>query len=176
MRYYELDFCGLKRQLPIVSLGPKLKIASFNLLGDGELVEAVSKDIEEIARSIDFDIFVGPEVRVVPLLQALSTRMNKPRYVVLRKQIMGYMVKPITGRTKPTIVLNGSDAQILKGKNVLVVDDVISTGRTLNVIKELMVLVGAKVVGAVAVLKQGDSKIKIDLPLQHLGSLPLFSK
>jgi adenine phosphoribosyltransferase len=89
---------------------------------------------------------------------------------------MGYMVKPITGRTKPTLVLNGSDAQILKGKSVLVVDDVISTGRTLNVIEELMGLVGAKVVGVVAVLKQGESKINFSSPSYYIGRLPLFSK
>lgn len=174
MDYYRLELCGLIRQLPIVSLGPRLKIASFNLLGDGELVEKVAQKMEKKIRKFDFDYLVGPEVKVVPLIQSLSQRFCQRRYIILRKNIMGYMVEPISNRSKPTLVINGPDAKLVKGKRVLVIDDVISSGRTLGVIQELMEMVGAEVVGVVAVLIQGESKKKIDIPFSCLGKLPVF--
>ena len=176
MEYHQLELCGLTRQLPIVPLGPKLKIASFNLLGDGELVEKAADSLAQKLKRLDFDYLVGPEVRVVPLLQALSTKLNKPRHIVLRKNIMGYMTRPVSGKNKPTLVLNGPDAQILKGKKVLMIDDVISTGRTLKVVRELMDSVGARVVGIGAILKQGENKLTTDIPFIFLGKLPLFKK
>lgn len=174
MDYYTLNLCGLTRKLPIVSLGPKLKIASFNLLGDGELVEKVAKGLEKEIKKFDFDYLVGPEVKVVPLLQVLSKKLGKSRYVILRKNIMGYMVKPISNRSKPTLVLNGPDAEILRGKKVLIIDDVVSTGRTIRVVRELMKMVNAEVVGAVAVLKQGEKQEDFEIPFSFLGKLPLF--
>jgi len=174
MEYYTLKLCGLTRRLPIVSLGPKLKIASFNLLGDGELVERVAREMEKRIKKWEFDYLVGPEVKVVPLLQVLSQRLNKPRYVILRKNIRGYMVKPVLNRSKPTLVINGPDAEILKGRKVLIIDDVVSTGRTIKVVQELMRTVGAEVIGAMAVLKQGEKQEDLDLPFSFLGRLPLF--
>ncbi len=174
MEYYNLKICGLKRQLPIVPLGPKLKIASFNLLGDGELVEKVADDLVKKLKEIDFDYLVGPEVKVVPLIQVLAKKLNKPRYVILRKNIMGYMTKPVSNKSKPTLVLNGPDAEILKEKKVVIVDDVVSTGRTIRVVQEMMKIVGAEVVGAVAVFKQGEKEEEIEVPFFFLGVLPLF--
>ncbi len=176
MDYYTLKLCGLTRKLPIVSLGPKLKIASFNLLGDGELVEKVAEELEKKIKKFDFNFLVGPEVKVVPLLHILSQRLGKPRYIILRKNIMGYMVKPISNKSKPTLVLNGPDAQLLKGKKVVIVDDVVSTGRTIRVVSELMRMTGAEVVGAVAVLKQGEKQEELEIPFSFLGTLPLFRK
>lgn len=176
MDYYTLKLCGLTRKLPIVSLGPHLKIASFNLLGDGELVEKVAEEMERKIKIFNFDYLVGPEVKVVPLLQVLAEKLGKPRYVILRKNIMGYMVKPISNKSKPTLVLNGPDAQLLKGKKVVIVDDVVSTGRTIRVVSELMRMTGAEVVGAVAVLKQGEKQEELEIPFSCLGTLPLFRK
>lgn len=174
MDYYTLKLCGLTRKLPIVSIGPKLKIASFNLLGDGELVEKVAEELAKEIKKFDFDYLVGPEVKVVPLLQALSKKLEKPRYIILRKNIMGYMVKPILNKSRPTLVLNGSDADLLKGKKVVVVDDVVSTGRTIRVVGELMETVEAKVAGMVAVLRQGKRSIDSKIPFYCLGELPVF--
>lgn len=174
MDYYTLKLCGLTRKLPIVSLGPKLKIASFNLLGDGELVEAVAKDLAKELKKIEFDYLVGPEVKVVPLLQTLAKRIDKPRYVILRKNIMGYMTKPMTNKSKPNLVLNGPDAELLKGKKVVIVDDVVSTGRTIRVAREIIKMANAETVGAVAVFKQGEKEEEVEIPFSFLGTLPLF--
>lgn len=174
MDYYTLKLCGLTRKLPIVSLGPKLKIASFNLLGDGELVEAVAEALSQKLKKFEFDYLVGPEVKVVPLLQVLSKKLSRPRYIILRKNIMGYMVKPITNKSKPNLVLNGPDAEILKGKKVVIVDDVVSTGRTIKVVQEIMKMAKAETTGAIAVLKQGEKENEIEIPFLFLGNLPLF--
>jgi adenine phosphoribosyltransferase len=174
MDYYPLKLCGLTRRLPIVSLGPKIKIASFNLLGDGELVEKVAEKLVPKIEKLEADYLVGPEVKVVPLLQVLSKKLKKPRYIVLRKNIMGYMVKPVINKSRPTLVLNGSDAALLKGKKVVVIDDVVATGRTIEVVEELMGLVGARVVGMVAVLRQGKLSTKTKVPFYSLGDLPVF--
>jgi len=87
---------------------------------------------------------------------------------------MGYMVKPITNKSKPNLVLNGPDAEILKGKKVVIVDDVVSTGRTIRVVQEIMTMAKAETVGAVAVLKQGEKEDEIEIPFTNLGNLPLF--
>jgi adenine phosphoribosyltransferase len=171
---YTLKICGLTRQLPIVPLGPKLKIASFNLLGDGELVEKVADELAKKLKEIDFDYLVGPEVKVVPLVQVLAKKMNKPRYVILRKNIMGYMIKPVINKSKPILVLNGPDAALLIKKRVVIVDDVVSTGRTIRVVQEMMKTIGAEVVAAVAVFKQGEKEEEIEVPFSFLGVLPLF--
>lgn len=175
MKFYRLKLKGVSRDLPIVSLGPKIKIASFNLLGDGELVEAVSKALVKKLREVNFDVLLGPEVKVVPLLHSLSGRLKKPRYVILRKNIMGYMVRPVSSKTKPSLVVNGVDAEYLRGKKVVIIDDVVSTGRTINVVKEVAESVGAEVVLTAAVLKQGEQKENIDAPFFYLRTLPVFN-
>lgn len=178
MDYFELTLCGLKRNLPVVSIGPKLKIASFNLLGDGELVENIAQEMKRQIekKGMEFDYLVGPEVKVVPLIQSLAFHLNKPRYVILRKNIMGYMTRPVVNSSKPTLVLNGNDADLLKGKRVLIIDDVVSTGKTIKNVNEIMNIVGATVVGAIAVLKQGDENYELETPFISLGNLPVIRK
>lgn len=175
MEYYTLNILGLERKLPLVSISPRIKIASFNLLGDGELVEKIAGELAEKLKNTEFDFLVGPEVKVVPLIQSLAVKLGKPRYVILRKNIMGYMVSPVLGKARPSLVLNGSDAQLLRGKKVVIIDDVVSTGRTVKTLYELMEEVDAKVVCTLAVLKQGDEPLNEDVKdLVFLATLPLF--
>lgn len=173
MNYYILKLCGLTRRLPIVALSPKVKIASFNLLGDVVLVQATAEALAKKLKKFDFDFLVGPEVKVVPLLQELSKLLGKERYITCRKQIRGYMVKPLVTRTKPQLVLDGVDRERLRSKKVAIVDDVISTGRTIKVVKELMKEAGAEVVCTAAVLKQGSPK-DLEKGVIFLKKLPLF--
>ena len=174
MDHYTLEISGLTRKLPVVALGPNIKIASFNLLGDAELVEKTAKELRKKLRKLDFDAIAGPEVKVVPLLHALAKNLNHERYVVGRKKIHGYMTNPQTLDRKPTLVLNGPDAEFLRGKKVVVVDDVVSTGRTLKVMDDLITQSGGEVVANAVVLKQGTNKLeKITNPI-FLGKLPVF--
>ena len=175
MDYYTLNLFGLKRSLPLVSVSPKIKIASFNLLGDGELVEKIANRLCPMLKKIRFDHLVGPEVKVVPLLQSLSVKLSKPRYVVLRKNIMGYMTSPISGKSHPSLVLNGPDAQILNGKRAVIIDDVVSSGRTINTLCELIETAEAKVVAITAIFKQGEEELTGRAKtLTYLENLPVF--
>lgn len=175
MEFYRLKIFGLERDLPLVALGPKLKIASFNLLGDGELIERVAGELAKKLEGVTFDFLVGPEVKVVPLIQMLAMQLKKPRYIILRKNIMGYMTNPLTGKSRPTLVLNGPDAEILAGKRVVVIDDVVTTGQTLGVVAELLRAAGAEVASVLAIFKQGEEPGTITEPFSYLGKLPFFS-
>lgn len=174
MDYYALKVGRIERKLPIVSLGKGIKVASFNLLGDSEMVEEIASKMARKLAKIDFDFLVGPEVKVVPLLHEITQALNKKRYVVCRKNIHGYMVSPIVSRNKPGLVLDGNDAIFLKGKKVVVMDDVVSSGRTMLVAEELIESVGAKVVAHAAVFKQGERKDDFFKNLICLGTLPVF--
>jgi adenine phosphoribosyltransferase len=175
MDFYNLDICGLTRQLPIVSINPKIKIASFNLLGDGELVEKIADELISKLQDFDFDYLVGPEVKVVPLVQSLAIKLKKPRFVILRKNIMGYMTNPIYSQNKNRLILNGPDADLIKKMKVFIIDDVVSTGQTIQSIMETLDLTQAKVVGTAAVLKQGEEPVTINCPFLYLQKLPLFT-
>ena len=174
MKYYTLKIGKLERKLPIVSLGPKIKVASFNLLGDREMVEELAKMLYKKINNIKFDYLVGPEVKVVPLLHELSKLLKMDQYVVCRKEIHAYMHTPIKSMQKPGLVLNGSDAKLIKNKKVIVIDDVVTSGRTLYVIEDLMRTAKAKVVGKVAVFKQGDRLHEKQKDLIYLDKLPVF--
>ena len=175
MDFYTLKIGNLVRKLPIVALTPKMKVASVNLLGDRELVELLAKRLAEKLRTIKFDYLVGPEVKVVPLLQELSRILKKERYVVCRKQIHGYMVGPIKTPGKQGIVIDGSDAKLISGKEVFIVDDVVSSGKTLKEITELMNSCGARVVAYVSVFRQKRSLPEDLKDLIYIGTLPVFT-
>lgn len=176
MQFYDLKLLGLSRRLPILPLGPKRKIASFNLLGDRDLVNRSAGELVKKVGDIDFDFLVGPEVKVVPLLHEMANILGHDRYVVSRKSIMGYMLKPISSKTKPVLVLDGRDALLLKGKKVIIVDDVVSTGRTVKVLSELMNDIGTKVVGIASIFKQGDQLQSELNDLIYLAKLPIDFK
>ena len=176
MQFYELNLCGLRRDLPLVAISPKVKIASFNLLGDRELVESVA---QEFARNIDphsFDLLVGPEVKVVPLLQELSRLLKKGIYVVCRKQIHGYMVNPVRSSENNGLVINGPDAGLIRDHRVILVDDVVTTGATINILRKMIEKIGGRIVSEIAVLKQGDTPITAGQNITFLGHLPFFDE
>jgi len=173
MDYYTLKICGLSRKLPIIPLGAKLRIASFNLLGDRVLVEKLAVELSLKLKSLDFDFLVGPEVKVVPLLQELSRLLNKKRYIVCRKKVHGYMVSPLYLKGGAGLVMNGLDASYIKGKKVLILDDVISSGKTMEEVTTLVERARGKVIAKAAVLRQkGEAEALNDLIF--LGELPIY--
>lgn len=174
MNYYLLKIGTIERKLPIVSLGKGISIASFNLLGDSEMVGVIAIKMIKKLSKINFDFLVGPEVKVVPLLHEISRILGKKRYVVCRKNIHGYMVSPVISHNKPGLILDGNDATLLRGKNVVVVDDVVSSGLTMRVADELIESVGGRVVAHAAVFKQGERNDDFFKNLICLGMLPVF--
>ena len=175
MKYYTLKMAGLVRELPVVSLKKGLKVASVNLLGDGELVGILAEKLAKRIAKFQFDFLIGPEVKVVPLLEELSRLLGKKRYIVCRKEIHGYMVSPVRSETHPMLVIDGQDALRLRGKKVVVVDDVVSSGKTMEAIAGLMAQLDAAVAAKVSLFKQGDLRDTALKDLIYLKKLPVFA-
>ncbi len=180
MNYYTLRLAGLERQLPLIKVGRTSSIASFSILGDVELVDKLADTFADKLKAIDFDLLVGPEVKVVPLIHGVAKRLHHPRFVICRKSVKPYMVAPVILKPlahfpqhiKP-LVINGEDAQLLDGKRVIIVDDVVSTGVTVRMMIKMMEKVNATVVGVFAIAKQGVQFDQIE-NFTYLAELPIF--
>ena len=177
---YAIEIAGLKRELPLFEIKPGLKIAILNILGDTELVQACVRELGKKLKDTNFDVLVTAEAKSIPLAYALAVEMKKP-YVVLRKTYKPYMGEALTAETlsittgQPQIlVLDEKDREVLKGKNVALVDDVISTGSTLQGMRMLMEKAGAKVVAEAAILTEGERAQWTHI--LSLGHLPLFTE
>jgi adenine phosphoribosyltransferase len=175
VRTYPVEIAGVRRDLPIVQVGPDVAVALLNLLGDTELTEAAA---EELAKRLppEVETLITPEVKAVPLAHALSRITGKP-YVVARKTEKPYMINPISRQVlsittgKPQLlVLDGADVPLIRGKKVAIVDDVVSTGSTLSGLRELIESVGGQVVAVLAVFTEGTPRQDVIA----LGHLPLF--
>lgn len=175
MDYYSLTIGKITRKLPLVTIGKSLKVASFNLLGDRELVEEIAPLMLDKLKDLKFDYLVGPEVKVVPLLHELAGKLGQSRYIVCRKNIHGYMVAPVRSGNKDGLVLNGQDADLIKGKKVVVVDDVVTSGNTLEIMDDLVKKAGGEVICHLAIIKQGDAPLKTSGKVIFLGKLPVFT-
>lgn len=180
METYTLELCGLKRELPLAFVGRNTQLASFYLPGDVELTQLIANELSLKFKSLKFDYFVGPEVKIVPLLEELAVKFGHKKFVVCRKSVKPNMVSPVIIKPLPhfpkhikQIVLDGRDAKFLAGKKVIIIDDVISTGVTMRMMAHLMKKVGAEVVLMAAVLKQGEQFDKFE-NLLTLGELPVL--
>lgn len=179
METYTIDLYGLKRSLPLVHIGKHTKLANFTLLGDIELVDALADAFTVKLNAYTFDYLVAVEVKVVPLVHGIAKRLGHKRFVVCRKRVKPYMVSPIILRPPANfpkhvlpLVINGNDAEFLKGKRVIVMDDVVSTGMTMRLMHSLMGKVGATVVASAAVLRQGEQYHTLPNFL-YMGELPI---
>jgi adenine phosphoribosyltransferase len=177
-RFYELKVAGCTRKLPILNISPKLAIAGFVILGD---VELVGKAAQELVRKVPAgtDYLVAAETKGIPLVHEMARLMGMKRYVVARKSIKAYMEHPlvvedesITTKGKQMLVLQDADIDLIRGKNVLLVDDVISTGGSMKALEELVTKAGAHITGRQAILAEGDSIGRKDITV--LADLPLF--
>ncbi|MGE5484841.1 MAG: phosphoribosyltransferase family protein [Ignavibacteriales bacterium] len=179
-QYYDIEVCGLKRRLPVIQVGDNLWIASFVMMGDAQLINVCAGGLAPKLAAADFDLMLGPEAKVVSLLQALATILGHKRYVVCRKSVKAYMQNPlvvevesITTKGVQKLVLDGVDVERVKGKRIAIVDDVVSTGGTLDGVEELIRRAGGQVACRVAVVKEGDF-FKEDLI--YLEPLPVFTR
>lgn len=172
--HHEVRVGDLVRRLPIIDVGG-VSVALLNLLGDTELVEEAAKLLATKVPA-GTEAFVTPEVKAVPLAHALSRLTGVP-YVVVRKTEKPYMVGAVsrtvvsitTGKPQ-TLVLDGGDVPRLAGRSVVVVDDVVSTGGTLEGLVDLLGGIGARVAGTMVVFTEGDLRDDVIA----LGHLPLF--
>ena len=176
-RYYSLSVAGLKRDLKLFPVNEKLYIAAFILFGDGELTEKCAAGLLEKAPA--FDIMITAESKGIPLIHEMARQSGRNEYVVARKGPKVYMedvvfvnVNSITTASSQILCLGRKEAELIRGKRVLVVDDVISTGESLTAIERLVERVGGNIVAKMAVLAEGSAAKRDDiLFLEHL---PLF--
>jgi len=175
---YSVNIAGVKRELPLFEVKPGLKIAVLNILGDTDLVQASASELSKKLESVDFDLIVTAESKSIPLAHAMAV-MNDKLYVVLRKSYKPYMgevlqveTNSITTGSEQKLILDEKDLRLIEGKKVLIVDDVISTGSTLEAMRRLMEMAGAEIVEEVAIFTEGDSNDWQGII--SLGHLPLF--
>jgi adenine phosphoribosyltransferase len=175
---YPITLAGIQRELRLFEVKPGLKIAILNILGDTELVEACAKNLLQKLTGVEFDLLVTAETKSIPLAHSMAVHANKP-YVILRKNYKVYMGKArqvetlsITTGSPQLLVLDEKDSQLIRGKRVVIVDDVISTGSTLEAMRKLMNDAGASVVAEAAICTEGENAAWDKVI--HIGELPLF--
>jgi adenine phosphoribosyltransferase len=176
---YPIEIAGLYRELPLFEVQPGLRIAVLNILGDTDLVQACAKALAAKLVSSTYDVIATAEAKSIPLAYALSLATKKP-YVVLRKHYRTYMGATIQAETisittgqAQRLYLDEKDHEIVRKQRVVLVDDVISTGSTLEGMRQVMEKASAEVVAEVAILTEGDQE-----KWEHivsLGHLPLFT-
>ncbi|MBQ8504226.1 MAG: adenine phosphoribosyltransferase [Clostridia bacterium] len=176
MATHKMTIAGLERELTICKVNDKLDIAAFIIFGDVEITIASATEL--IKKCPDFDFIVTPEAKSIPLAYEMSRQSGKP-YFVCRKGPKLYMKEPvhvdvrsITTDKVQTVYLDSLEGEQLRGKKVLIVDDVISTGESLNAVNKLVEQFDADVVGQAAILAEGDAAKREDIIF--LEELPLF--
>ncbi len=176
---YSIEIAGIKRDLRLFEIKPGLRIAILNILGDTELVQAAAKALAKALKGVDFDILVTAEAKSIPLAYALAVETKKP-YIVLRKAYKPYMGAALIAETlsittgePQTLIMDEKDQELARNKKVVLIDDVISTGSTLQGMRMIMEKAGAEVVREGAILTEGE-RAKWD-HIIALGHLPLFT-
>lgn len=177
MKTYELKVAGLKRDLPVIQIKENLKIASFVILGDTEIVATTAPLIADKLPKVD--ILVTAEAKGIPFVYEVAKQLNMTKYIVARKSVKAYMNSPIvhevesiTTQKTQTLCLDMQDVDFIKGKRVALIDDVISTGESLKALEELVEKAGGNVVAKAAILAEGDAANRDDI--LFLEKLPIF--
>lgn len=176
---YNIKVAGLERALPLCPLTEELNIAAFVLFGDVELTVRCAEELVKLAP--EHDVILTAESKGIPLAYEMTRILGRNKYVLARKGVKLYMrdvvkceTKSITTAANQTLYIDGADAEFMRGKRVLIVDDVISTGGSLASLENLVESVGGTVAGKMAILAEGDAIERPDIIC--LGKLPLFDK
>lgn len=177
--FYKINVAGVERDLLLCPISDTLNIAAFVLFGDVELTEKCAEAL--LAKAPDHDVLITAESKGIPLIHAMCRMSGKNRYVLARKSTKLYMhdvikceTQSITTSARQTLYIDGDDAKFMRGKRVLIVDDVISTGGSLLSLENLVNQSGGKIVGKMAILAEGDAIDRDDII--YLEPLPLFDK
>jgi len=175
---YEIDIAGLKRQLPLCRVTDELYIGAFVMFGDVELTVHCAAELLKLAP--EYDYIIAPEAKAIPLLYEMARQSGADKYFLARKGAKAYMsgifeveVKSITTEKVQRLIIDTEDAELIRGKRMLIVDDVISTGESLRAMEELVAKAGGIVAGRMAVLAEGDAQDRDDIIC--LAPLPLFN-
>lgn len=179
MEFYTTDIAGRKEDLPILSIGNGVRIAFFNLHGNQELTEFCGAKLAERIKEYNVDVVITAESKGLQLAHVVARNLNQNLYAVARKSKKLYMqdgisstVKSITTADEQTLYLSKHDVDLVKGKRVAIVDDVISTGGSLIGLEQLVEKAGGIIACKAFVLAEGDAKNKKDII--YLGDIPLL--
>ena len=178
MLAYKMNIAGLERELPLCRVTDELYIGAFVIFGDCELTTACAKAL--LDRAPEYDYIITAESKGIPLAQEMARINGDVKWMLARKGVKLYMqdvlsveVKSITTANVQKLYLDGKDAAMMKGKRILVVDDVISTGESLHALEELVRAAGGEIVGRMTILAEGEAQTREDLV--YLEKLPLFN-
>lgn len=176
-KYYEMNIAGCIRRLPRVRITDSMEIASFVLLGDAQLVVKAADELVKRVPQVDY--LITAEAKGIPLVQEMARILGMPRYFVARKSVKPYMTDPfvtevysITTQKKQILCLDREESSMIRGKRILIVDDVISTGESLKAMESLVEKAGGNLVGKAAILAEGDAAKRKDII--YLEPLPVF--
>jgi len=174
---YEMDIAGLKRDLPLCKVSEDTYIGAFVIFGDVELTVHCASELLKLAP--EYDYIIAPEAKSIPLLYEMARQSGAEKYFLARKGPKLYMtgvfeveVRSITTMSVQKLVLDAADAEMMKGKRILIVDDVISTGESLNAMEQLVTKAGGVIAGKLAILAEGAAANRDDI--LYLAPLPLF--
>ena len=177
---HTVEVAGVKRDLRLFEIKPGLKIAILNILGDTEFVQVCAKELAKKLKDTQYDVLVTAEAKSIPLAYALSVETKKP-YVVLRKSYKPYMGDALTAETlsittgqPQTLILDQKDRELIQSGKIVILDDVISTGSTLQAMRMILDKAGASVVAEAAIFTEGDRAEWMHII--SLGHLPLFTE
>lgn len=180
MHTYSMNVAGLNRELPICQVTEDLYIGAFICFGDAELTVACARDLLKLVPAGSYDYLFTAEAKSIPLIHEMARQSGAEKYFIARKGPKAYMPDPIhvedrsiTTAGVQKLYLGRDDADLIRGKRILLMDDVISTGGSLHAMEELVKLAGGTVAGRVAVLAEGDAQKRDDI--QFLAPLPLFN-
>ena len=176
---YGIDIAGIHRELELFEVKPGLRIAILNILGDTELVQACAQGLGEKLEEVDYEVLVTAEAKSIPLAYALSVVTGKP-YVILRKSYKPYMGDALQSETlsittgePQTLYLDEKDRELIRNNKVVIIDDVISTGSTLQGMRMILEKAGAKIAAEAAILTEGERAKWAGVI--SLGHIPVFT-
>ena len=178
MKYYRMNIAGLMRELPLCPLNDKLSIGAFVIFGDPELTVACAREL--LKRVPEYDYLITAEAKGIPLIHEMARQHGDSTYMLARKAPKLYMtgvmevkVRSITTAAEQKLFIDTADAEKMRGKRILIVDDVISTGESLHALETLVNEAGGIICGRMCILAEGDAQNREDLI--YLEKLPLFT-
>ena len=180
MNTYSMEIAGLRRELPICKVTDSLYIGAFICFGDAELTVACARELLKLVPAEEYDYLFTAEAKSIPLIHEMARQSGAAKYLIARNGLKAYMPDPIhvedqsiTTAGTQRLYLGRDDAELIQGKRVLIMDDVISTGGSLLAMEALIKKAGGTVAGKIAVLAEGDAKDHTDI--RYLAPLPLFN-
>ena len=177
---YSMNIAGLQRELPICKITDDLYIGAFICFGDAELTVACARELLKLVPEDSYDYIFTAEAKSIPIIHEMARQTGAKKYFIARKGMKAYMPDPlwvedesITTAGKQKLYLGRDDADLIRGKRILIVDDVISTGGSLKAMEALINAAGGTVSDRIAVLAEGGAKDRTDI--KFLAPLPLVN-